>query len=288
MRPRGFVLINALVLVAALAAVAVLLLSRAEGGRVRLASVNAAAQVTLHLDAVEAMARSLLGSSAGPDHLASAWTRRYDLPLEAGQISGEIRDLQGLFNVNWLNDSGNLPARAAFARLLTRLGVDAASGQAITAFIAPGGPEDRAAFRALDPPQDPVGGSLLMIRQIQALPGLSEAARSRLLPHLTALPGDSRLNPNTATAEVLAAFLPELGRAGSTGCCRAAAARLSPMRRAFCRRSGWTARRRRAPPQQRPRRRPPGSPKTGSRSGRSGSSCAPPPAWARPPPGAAR
>lgn len=83
-------------------------------------------------------------------------------------------------------------------------------GATIRAFLQPGGPSNTSAFLRVDPPLDPVGGALLMVQQLDQLPGLSERARARLRPHLTALPGDSRLNPNTATQDVLTAFLPRL------------------------------------------------------------------------------
>jgi general secretion pathway protein K len=216
MKTRGFVLVNALVMVAALSAIAVVLLSLAEGGRARLSAGQTAGQFTLQLDSVEALARTLLTNSAGdgPDHLGSLWAQRsYDLELDNGHVTGEISDLQGRFNLNWLSNKSNTAARDAFDRLLAGLGVSPAVGQAIIAYLKPGGPENKTAFLAMDPPQNPVGGSLLMISQLDDLPGLSSDVRARLRPHLTVLPAGSRLNPNTATPAVLAAFLPKLNRA---------------------------------------------------------------------------
>ncbi|MBA84214.1 type II secretion system minor pseudopilin GspK [Thalassobius sp. S69A] len=210
---RGFVLVNALILVAALTTIAVLLLARAETGRAQLSQSRATAQITLNLDAFESLAIQILSQSAdgGPDHLERIWAKTaYDVPLERGRVAGRIADLQGRFNVNWLNDPENGAAQAAFDRLLDGLSVSEQDGKTLRALLQNGGPSDRGAFLRLDPPQDPVGGALLMIRQLDRMPGLSDRGRELLRPYLTALPGGSKLNPNTADPKVLAAFLPNL------------------------------------------------------------------------------
>lgn len=213
MKDRGFVLINALVIVAALAAVAVLLLSRAETGRARLQAGAEAEQLTLGLDAFEALTVTLLMRDANPavDHAGEDWARTgHDVALARGSVAGQISDLQGLFNVNWLADPENAWAGPAFDRLLTRLAVPSDVGTAIRDFVRPSGPDNRDAFLRLDPPLSPVGGSIVMVDQLQSLPGLSPRAYARLRPFLAALPGDSRLNVNTAPKNILAALLPEL------------------------------------------------------------------------------
>ena len=63
-RSGGFVLVNALVLVAALAAVAVLLLARAESARALRATGQTATQLTLYLDAFESLAITVLEADA--------------------------------------------------------------------------------------------------------------------------------------------------------------------------------------------------------------------------------
>ena len=57
---RGFVLVNALVIVAALAAAAVFMLGRAEEARVRAEVAVEAAQLGLNLDAFETLAKVML------------------------------------------------------------------------------------------------------------------------------------------------------------------------------------------------------------------------------------
>lgn len=216
-RDRGFVLVNALVLVAALAATATLLLSRAERGRAQLEAAQLADQLTLALDAFDALALTRLAQDRGnSDHGNESWAQpRQALPLARGEVAGEIQDLQGRFNINWLSSPDNRLAQEAFARLLAQLGLSPELGPEIRRFVTPGALREAPAGalrwqggRALA--LDPVGGPLLSADQLADLPTLSPRAYARLRGVITALPGDSRLNVNTATPEVLAAFLPDL------------------------------------------------------------------------------
>lgn len=209
---RGFVLVNALVLVASLAAVSVLLLAQSEAGRARLLTGTAAEQVTLNLDAFDALATTMLARDLnGVDHSGEAWAAPVPaVDLEQGQVSGQIFDLQGRFNINWLANADNVLAQEAFDRLLATLAVSPQSGSAIRSFIQPGGPSERTSWRALTPALDPVGGAILSVEQLQVIPSLPDKSLDRLRPFITALPGDSLLNINTAEREVLSAFLPNL------------------------------------------------------------------------------
>ncbi|KAA8609008.1 type II secretion system minor pseudopilin GspK [Salipiger aestuarii] len=214
----GFVLVNALVLVAALAALAVLLLARAEGGRQRLAGGIDAEQLTLNLDAFEALALARIARDDGHvDHADEAWAApAATLRLDRGSVAGRIIDQQGRFNLNWLagGTGGGMDGfrSDAFDRLCARLGVSSSANAALRAFLRPGGPAEPGAYLLADPPSAPLGGSLLMVSQLRAVPGLPPRALARLAPHIAALDGASRLNINTATPQVLAAMLPTLSQ----------------------------------------------------------------------------
>ncbi|WP_136439669.1 type II secretion system minor pseudopilin GspK [Pacificoceanicola onchidii] len=209
---RGFVLVNALVIVAALSAVAVFLLTRSEAGQARLEAGLAADQLALNLDAFEALSiTSLARDTNGIDHAGEDWAQPLPpVALAQGQVTGQLEDLQGRYNVNWLAIPGLVLADEAFDRLLTRLGVGAEAGSAIRDFLQPGGPRDRAGWRQLDPPLEPRGGAILDLGQLRQIPGLSERSLERLLPYIAAVPGVSQLNVNTAPQEVLSAFFPQV------------------------------------------------------------------------------
>jgi general secretion pathway protein K len=209
---RGFVLVNALVLVAAMAAVAVFLLSRSETARVRLEQGQSRAQIGYYLDAFDALAITLLDSVSGPvDHGGEAWAKAdFNVPVDRGQIAGQVTDMQGLFNLNWLTDPSNTRAQPAFDQLLLRAGISPQTGAAVTAFLRSGGPQSRQAYTRLDPPLDPVGGAILMFEQLRDIPQLRASDLEKLRRVATALPGESALNINTTSDQILAGFFPEL------------------------------------------------------------------------------
>ena len=211
-KDRGFVLVNALVLVAAMAAVAVFLLSRSETARVRLEQGQSSDQIGYYLDAFDALAITLLDSDTGNvDHAGEAWAKAdYNVPVDRGQIAGQVTDMQGLFNLNWLTDPSNTRAQGAFDQLLTRTGISPQAGTAIVAFLRSGGPQSRQAYARLDPPLDPVGGAILMFEQLRDIPQLRASDLEKLRRVATALPGSSTLNINTTTSQILAGFFPEL------------------------------------------------------------------------------
>lgn len=214
---RGFVLVNALVLVAALAGIAVLLLGRAESARTRQLQVQSAAQIALYLDAFEALSLTLLSSDrAGPpiDHGNEPWAQaRYDVPLDRGRVAGNLIDLQSRFNVNWLSNREDTLAQDSFARLIERLGISPLAGDAIVGFVSPGGPDNAAPYARLSPPIRPAGGPVLMLDQLGQIAQLSARDLERLRPHLAALPGNSTLNVNTASVLVLQSLIPGLSPA---------------------------------------------------------------------------
>ncbi|WP_371229666.1 type II secretion system minor pseudopilin GspK [Roseovarius sp. 2305UL8-3] len=204
-RSRGFVLINALVLVAALSAVALALLARAEGSRIRVLAAGQAVQLELYLDAYEVLAQSLLNRDIGAmDHEGEAWARDdNDLSLDRGRVAGQITDLQGRFNLNWLTNPEDVVVRNAFEALVARLGVSTRVRDEIIAALGPGG-GDSEARRDQGVPEDLPGGAALMLDQLP----IPDDALERLDPYVTVLAGGGKLNVNTVTAPVLASFLP--------------------------------------------------------------------------------
>lgn len=209
-RTRGFVLVNALVLVAALSAVSLFLLSRAESGRQQMLAASEAVQLELYLDAYEALSQTVLNADAGAvDHTREAWAREdHAVELDRGQVSGRLRDLQGRFNLNWLANPEDLAVQAAFERLLARLGVSQRVGESLLVALRPGGDSPTPVGEAAVAEQLP-GGPALMLDQ---LPTPARALRW-LAPYVTVLPGDSRLNVNTTSGEVLASFMPGVNAA---------------------------------------------------------------------------
>ena len=124
---RGFVLLNALLLVAAFAAAAVYVLGRAEAARLRQAEQQGAGQLQLYLDGFEVLAMQVLHrdqQGGAVDTLTDIWAAPINgVTIDRGLLSGQISDLQGRFNVNWLANTQDLGAEAGFTRLVARLGL---------------------------------------------------------------------------------------------------------------------------------------------------------------------
>ncbi len=211
-KDSGYVLVNALILVAALSAVAVFLLARADAGRVRLASGLTAAQLELNLDAFEALAHTLLERDVGAvDHSGEVWANPVrDMPLARGIVTGKILDQQGLYNLNWLSEPENQIAHRAFDRLMKDHGIPPLTAKTIKDLVSRDGQVDAAVWARKIPAEAPVSGPLLLADQLAHVPTLSGRQRNRILAVVTALPGDSPLNVNTASEAVLKAFLPNM------------------------------------------------------------------------------
>jgi len=209
---RGFVLLNALLLVAAFAAAAVYVLARAEQARLRQVEHQGAGQLRLYLDGFESLALTLLRrdqQGGAVDALTDVWAATIkEVTVDRGQLSGQISDLQGRFNVNWLANSEDLSAEAGFTRLLAQLGLPSRLASEITTFVRPGGPDDSAGYGRMIPPIHPQGGPVLLLEQLLVIPALQPRHYARLAPFLAALPSDSLLNLNTVSPEVLTSLLP--------------------------------------------------------------------------------
>lgn len=222
--PRGVALINALVVVAALAAVAVLLMQRAERARQRLEDILPADQAALYLDAATLQVQAVIEAAipaedgaAAPVHPGQGWAEPVrGLDIDRGQVGWEIADLQGRFNLTWLQLGADgaedeQPAlaediRAAFARLAGARGLTRDQQRRLEQALIPQlGQRFSAYGRATRPPPlPPVAlAELLLIR------GLDDAAIAALRPVVATLPeGAGGLNLNTVSAEVLVALLP--------------------------------------------------------------------------------
>ena len=139
-------------------------------------------------------ARSILAEDAragASDHRRELWAS--GLPptdVQLGSLAGEIRDEQGLFNLNNLLRGGKPdPLQiAALGRLLGAIGLSPALADAIAARINPQRP-------------------LADVGELAGLGGLDANALGRLRLYATALPRPTAVNINTAPAEVLVAIV---------------------------------------------------------------------------------
>lgn len=149
------------------------------------------------------------------DHFGEIWALEIPgLPLEGmdGEVTGAIEDLQGRFNVNNLVDENGEVEEASlerFRRLLTALELDPRFAGIAADWIDsnvdasfPDGAEDPI-YTGILPPYRSANQSLTNASEFAALDGMDRDSFLILRPHITALPGRTNINANTATAAVL-------------------------------------------------------------------------------------
>lgn len=151
------------------------------------------------------------------DHLGELWASELPgLPIDndsvQGAVTGAIEDLNGRFNVNNLLDgNGKIDPDVLeqFRNLLIALEIDPRFAGLAADWIDvdqeagfPDGAED-SIYTALTPPYRTFNRPLVNVTELAALEGMDKASLDRLLPHITALPGRTNINVNTATFAVL-------------------------------------------------------------------------------------
>ncbi|MEO8716603.1 MAG: type II secretion system minor pseudopilin GspK [Burkholderiales bacterium] len=150
------------------------------------------------------------------DHLGEPWALRLPpMPVDNGELAGQIDDQQGLFNLNNVVANGVVSAErlAQFQRLLQVLDLPAALANSLADWIdadnetlPQGGAED-AYYQTLQPPTLAANRPLTDVAELALVSGFDERVRARLRPFVTALPRFTPLNVNTAPAEVLVAVV---------------------------------------------------------------------------------
>lgn len=147
------------------------------------------------------------------DHLGEIWaTELPGLPIDGGEVYGQVEDMQGRFNVNNLIDqNGEVDENAVdqFRRLLLALGLDPRFAGITADWIDanqdaefPDGAEDPI-YTGFIPPYRAANQTLSSASELAAIDGMDKASLDILLPHIVALPGHTGINVNTATGPVL-------------------------------------------------------------------------------------
>jgi general secretion pathway protein K len=158
------------------------------------------------------------------DHLGEVWAAEIPaLPIDAeavqGQIYGKIDDLQGRFNVNNLVDGNGEIDQVAldqFQRLLLALGLDQRIAGATADWLdadqveqIPDGAEDPL-YSGFNPAYRTANRTILSASELAAVDGIDRVSFEILAPHVTALPGRTPINVNTATIPVLQSLGPNI------------------------------------------------------------------------------
>ena len=190
-RQQGVAVVLAMgvVALAAIAAAAMLASQSTWSRHAELSAEHAQAQALVH--AGVDWSRALLYDDrrlSSVDHLGEPWAMRLPpVPVDNGELAGQINDQQAAFNLNNVFSGGKQspPQVLQLRRLLQILGLPDALADA---YVATGRP-------LIDP------------AELALIPGFDAAARARLRPFVTALPRFTAVNVNTASPEVLAAVV---------------------------------------------------------------------------------
>ena len=165
------------------------------------------------------------------DHLDEVWATEIPaLPIDSeavqGQIWGKIEDLQGRFNVNNLIDGRgevDQPAYEQFERLLVALDLDPRLAGATADWLdpdqneaIPDGAEDPL-YSGYLPAYRTADQRISNITELAAVEGMDRISFEILLPHVTALPGRTPINVNTASLEVLQSLGPNITAGDAEG-----------------------------------------------------------------------
>jgi general secretion pathway protein K len=191
-RGVAIVLAMGVVALAAIAAVALLASQSTWSRHVELGADHVQAQALARVGVD--WARAVLAEDrrvSVADHLGEPWAMRVPpVPVDRGELAGQIDDQQGLLNLNNAFRGGKVSPLhlLQLRRLLEILGLPDALADA---FAANGKP-------------------LMDTAELALLPGFDAAVRSRLHPFVAALPRYTPVNVNTAPPEVLAAVVRDL------------------------------------------------------------------------------
>lgn len=155
------------------------------------------------------------------DHLGEDWARRLPgLPVEGGQVTGHITDLQGRFNLNNLavaDEEERDRWQLQFRRLLEVLERDPRIADAVTDWVDadeeprfPDGAESPHYFSE-SPAYGTADQPVTSASELLAVRGVDLETFRALEPHVSALPVGTPINVNTTTAPVLAALSEDMG-----------------------------------------------------------------------------
>jgi len=217
-RARGFAAVLAIAVAGAVASIGSYLAWDTLLAWRHVENMRAASQADLAVRAAVKWASSTIGQDDGRvDHLGEPWARSpVTVAIEGVQVEGTILDEQAKFNVNMLAD-GNDRSEAeitAFKRILVRAKLPESLAEAVIDWLdtdgvpaGAGGAEDPY-YLGLDRPYRTAGRQIADLGELVLVKGFSAEGVARLSAYVTALPGATRVNVNTAGPELVAALLP--------------------------------------------------------------------------------
>jgi general secretion pathway protein K len=208
-RERGVALITAVLVVAIASIIATSMMQRQNFDTRRTANIIHRDQAKAYALGAEYWASVELRKDARSnqhDHLRENWAYELPpLPIDGGYIIGKVQDLQGRFNLNSVLD----PLQAErLMRLCQAINVEPGFIPALQDWIdgdtevRENGAEDES-YTFLDPPYRAANRNLADTSELLLVKGVSIQDFNILTFYVSALPGNSDINVNTASAPLL-------------------------------------------------------------------------------------
>ena len=226
-KQQGMAIISALLIAAVVAVIAAGMLTRQSvATRALEADQHRVQGRWVVLGGLE-ISRQLLWDARQRDPLTrldQPWAQR----LEVQGFEGRLEDEQGKFNLRNLvaNERVDEAQIQAFGRLCELIGISAGLSQRISQRVIASYPRllnpqianntnNFDSGRATSPnasrkPESPKLPMLRNLEDLRSVEGVNDAVISKLAPYVTVIPATTWINGNTATAPVLAAYVPGL------------------------------------------------------------------------------
>lgn len=219
-RQRGVAAVTAILIVAVAASAAALMLSQQSAMIDQTLMVGARAQADLYAQAGLDWARGVLAEDArrakDVDSLDEGWAQPIAaLPVDRATVAGAIADEQGKVNLNNLFPEGQRSDAdlRIFRSLLGSLAISPDLADAVLDWIdrdsdlASGAGAEDSYYLALARPYRAPNAPMVQVEELYRVRGFDPATVAKLKPYVTALPGRTSINVNTASDVVLAAVL---------------------------------------------------------------------------------
>lgn len=224
LRQRGIALITAVLIVALATIIAVNVAFKGYLDQRRASTLFAFDQGYQVAAGAEAWAADILRkdktSGSKTDDLTEEWaTPIPPIPLDYGEVSGQLEDMQGRFNLNSLVTASNGQVKGdpkaiqRFERLLDILELEPKWAKIIVDWIDtdidaefPDGAEDNV-YTSQTPPYRTANMPITRTSELLALAGFGLERYQKLEPFVTALPVGTAINVCTASPEVLDSLL---------------------------------------------------------------------------------
>lgn len=218
---KGVALITVMLILALATILAVSMSSRQQLDIHRSANVFNFEQAYQYVLGAEMWAKQILKRDFENNKLDSAnddWaTVLPPLPIEGGQMSGQIEDLQARFNINNLVQNGKPQTLyiERFKRLLRNIELNEDMAAVIVDWLDSNvetgfsGAEDNE-YLNLTPPYRTANQAMADVSELLLIKGVDFEAYEKLRPFVCVLQSESEINVNTASAEVLSSIVKDI------------------------------------------------------------------------------